>query len=90
MTAASMHATLCHGLLYAPSSQADIMTSVALAAGSSARAGKRRGHGPRGGGVTATAGKLSRFAPSELQASAVKYFAVPGVLHCLTWLRQTC
>jgi len=48
--------------------QAKRMRLCRLAAGSTARAGKRRGLGARAGGVTATAGKLSRFAPSELQA----------------------
>lgn len=61
-----------------------VVTPMALCrtglAGSSARAGKSRGLGPRAGGVTATAGKLSRFAPSELQASAARSFAIPGVL----------
>ena len=43
-------------------------------AGPGHQAGKRRNRGPRPGAVSTTAGKLSRFAPSEPQVRAVLSF----------------
>ena len=64
------------------------MPDVASAAGSSAVAGKRRGHGARTGGLSATAGKLSRFAPSELQVRPAVTPSMSWISIHLIWLMQ--